>query len=128
MLNEHAIALTMGIFLVPGMFLYLFLDRTYQNRLDAVATGFVGGVQVSADYRTLLLYSRMVPIMLLAVTCFALWGVGFLLLARAVAHEDVRLLAHMGAFINAVAALGWLFIGGAQVVYCRSILRQSEAS
>ena len=125
--SEHAIALTMGIFLVPGMFLYLFLDRTYQNRMDAVATGFVNGVRVSAAYRVLLLYSRMVPIILLAVTCFVLWGVGFLLLARAVTDDDVRLLAYMGAFINAVAALGWLFIGGAQVVYCRSTLRQAEA-
>lgn len=124
--NEHAIALIMGIFFVPGMFLYLFLDRTYQNRLDAVATGFVNGVRVSAEYRVLLLYSRMVPIVLLAVTCFVLWGVGFLLLARAVTDEDVRLLAHLGAFINAVAAVGWFLIGAAQVVYCRSMLRHAE--
>jgi hypothetical protein len=125
--NEHAIALIMGIFFVPGMFLYLFFDRTYQNRLDAVATGFVGGVQVSAEYRVLLLYTRLVPIILVAVTCFALWGIGFLLLARTVTDEEVRLLAHIGVFINAGAAVGWLLVGAAQVFYCSSVLRQAEA-
>lgn len=125
--NEHAIALIMGIFFVPGMFLYLFLDRTFQNRLDAVATGFVGGIQVSAEYRELLLYSRLVPIILVAVTVLSVWGIGFLLLARSVTDEDVKLLAHIGVFINAGAAVGWLLIGAAQVFYCRSVLRQAKA-
>ena len=126
--NAHAIALMMGVFFVPGVFLYLFIDRTYQTRLDAVVTGFVGGVQVSADYRALLLYSRLVPIILLAVTCFTLWVIGFLLLAGAVTDEGVRLLAYIGAFISAGPAAGWLLIGAAHVAYCRSVVRQANAN
>jgi len=124
--NEHAIALIMGIFLVPGLFLYAFLDRNYQNRLDAVATGVVGGVQASAEYRALLLYTRLVPFLLLVVHGLIFWAIGLLLVARIVADEDVGLLAFIGVFLNAVAAIGWLVIGTAQVFYCRSVLRKAE--
>jgi len=126
MSNEHAIALIMGIF-IPGMFLYVFLDRTYQNRLDAVATGFVRGVRMSAKYRELLLYSRLLPFILVVVSPLVFWGIGMMLLARTVADEDVRLLAYIAVFLNACGAAGWLFIGTAQVFYFRSILRQAEA-
>jgi uncharacterized membrane protein YciS (DUF1049 family) len=125
--NEHAIALIMGIFFVPGMFLYVALDKAFQNRLDAVATGFVDGVQPSAEYRVLLLYNRLLPIILVAVAVFGVWGVGFLFLARTLTDESVRLLAHIGVFVNAGAAVGWLLVGGAQVFYCRAVLRQAEA-
>jgi hypothetical protein len=126
MSNEHAIALILGIF-IPGMLLYVFLDRTYQNRLDAVATGFVSGVQVSAKCRELLLYSRLLPFILVVVSPLVFCGIGMMLLARTVPDADVRLLAYIAVFLNACGAAGWLLIGFAQVLYFRSVLRQAKA-
>ena len=111
----------------PGYALYVFLDRTYQNRLDAVATGFVCGVQVSVRYRELLFYSRVLPFILVVVSPLFFCGIAMMLLARTVADGDIRLLAYIAAFLNACGAAGWLSIGAAQVVYFRSMLRQAEA-
>jgi hypothetical protein len=126
MSNEHAIALIMGLF-IPALLVYVFLDRTYQNRLDAVATGLVQGVRAPAKYRELLLYTRLLPFVAVVVSPLLFWGIGWMLLAREIVDEDIRLLAYLAVFVVACAAVGWLSLCTVQFFYFRSVLRQAEA-
>jgi len=116
----------MGIF-IPALLVYVFLDRTYQNRLDAVATGIVQGVRMPAKYRELLLYTRLLPFVAVVVSPLLFWGIGWMLLAREVGDEDVRLFAYLAAFLVACAAVGWLSLCTVQFFYLRSLVRQAEA-
>lgn len=126
MSNAHAIALIMGLF-IPAVLVYVLLDRTYQNRLDAVATGIAQGVQAPAGYRELLLYTRLVPFVAVVVSPLMFWGIGFLMLAEEIADGSARLLAYLAVFVIACAVLGWLSLCTVQFFYFRSLLRQAEA-
>jgi len=126
MSNAHAIALIMGLF-IPASLVYVLLDRTYQNRLDAVATGIAQRVQAPAGYRELLLYTRLVPFVAVVVSPLMFWGIGFLMLAEEIADGRARLLAYLAVFVIACAVLGWLSLCTVQFFYYRSLLRQAEA-
>ena len=126
MSNAHAIALTMGLF-IPALLVYALLDRSYQNRLDAVATGVVQGVQTPAGYRELLLYTRLLPFVAVVVSPLLFWGIGWLMLAEEFVDGSARLLAYLAVFVVACGAIGWLSLCTVQFLYLRSLLRQAEA-
>jgi hypothetical protein len=127
MSNEYGIALIMGLF-IAAMLVYVLLDRTYQNRLDAVASGFVQGVRAPAGYRELLLYTRLLPFVSVVVSPLLFCGIGWIMLAEEIADQGVRLLAYLAVFVVACAAVGWLSLCTVQFLYFRRLLRQAESN
>jgi hypothetical protein len=126
MSDSTAIFVMLALFF-GGMPVYAVLDRTYQNQLEAVATGMVRGVRVTASYRQFILYTRLIPFIGVVVSPLAFGAIGWMLLARELVDEDVRLAAQLAAYLHAAGVLGWLSLGTMQVFYFRSLLRQAEA-
>jgi predicted secreted protein len=125
MSDFYAVALIMALF-VPSCFVYVYLDRTLQDRYDAIATGVVRGVQVTGKYRQLLLYTRLLPAILVVVTIMSFWALGFLMLAENAGAEEARLFGYLAAFLVGWGVVGWIVLGGAVFFHLRSVSLQAE--
>jgi predicted secreted protein len=126
MSNFYAIGLIMALFIAAG-FVYVYLDRTLQDRYDAIATGVIRGVPVTVEYRQLLLYTRLLPAIVVVVSMLSFWALGCLLLARNTSGEEVRLFGYLAAFIISWGVVGWIVLGGAVFFHLRSMSLQAEA-
>jgi hypothetical protein len=120
------LAILVALF-IAAVFLYVRMDRWIQERYDAVETGLIGGVPMSAMYRRLYLNLRVMLPSAVLVISLGFLGFGWILLAEAIDSESARLLAYVGALVAAVTAFGWLVLTPFMYVHLASRVRQAEA-
>jgi hypothetical protein len=95
--------------------------------IDAVLTGIVEGVQVSAKQRTLKLFIMYLSQLGAIVGINVIVSFGFAQIGNSVSDAGVRTLAYLCSGVAAFGALSWLFLGPLYLVYCVRALRQAEA-
>lgn len=126
MSDLQAIGLITAVILF-GLFLYLYLDKWLEERVDTIVTGVVRGVTVSFEHRRMLLQTRLkflvvIQIFLQTLVCLALW-----LLGRTVRTDAVALYAYLGSFFFFTGALAWSVLFPSWYRYLTRVLQRAEA-
>lgn len=126
MSDVEAIGLITGVILV-GVFLYLYVDKWLEERVDTIVTGVVRGVVVSIEHRRMLLQTRLKFLVIIQIFLQALVSLGLWLLAGAVSNEGAALYAYLGSFFFFSAVLGWSVLFPSWYRYLARVLRQAES-
>lgn len=96
------------------------------SRGDTIATGVVRGVPIPAKHRR---YALQVHLVLDAGTLIVVEGVlaiGWLLVGGNASADDLKLLAYLVAFINAIGAIGWLVTLPTHCRHLAAVLCEAE--
>ena len=112
---------------IPHMFLYLAYEKWLQDRAEAISTGVVRGVSVSTKHRRMLVLNSWASAVFGWLGAQSVWTIGYLLLARSVDTEEVKLFVYLIAFFSVIGLLNWIYQAGAWYFHLRSELRQAEA-
>jgi hypothetical protein len=112
---------------VTSTFLILHVTRMANDMGDQIVTGFVGGHPIPATQRWLMLYSRWVAYVAVAVGVPFFLALAAAMMADHVGDADSRLLGYVAAFLLVLAGINWLIQGIVQFFSFRSLLRQAEA-
>jgi hypothetical protein len=126
MSNTATAGLAMALALLT-MAMYVYVDKWVQTQTDAVVSGVVRGVAVSAYYRRKGILVRWILIGAVQTLLQVVWGTAWWAFAENVDVEAVRLLAHMLCFIFFCSALIWLGYMPYWYYHLAAILRQAEA-
>jgi len=119
------VAILIALF-VAGAFVYVLMDRLIQGHYDAIETGVIRGVSMSIRYRRLLLTTRLVPAIFVLVFILSFIAIGYMLLAKSIDDEDVRLFAYLGVFLTSIGAFGWLVVASFVCIHLASRIREAE--
>ena len=109
-----------------NMFVYFRLDRRLSDAWAEIATGFIRGIPVSTKVRSQRLHGDWLFTLAAGIAFQAIFAVGWLLLARNVSTEEVKLFAYMIGFIALIGLLGWTLMSPFWYSYLRSVLREAE--
>ncbi len=112
---------------IANAFLFVFMDQWVNSRGDTIATGVVRGVRISARHRRYVLQVRLIlnAGTLIVVECVL--AIGWLLVAGNAGASDLKFLAYMLAFINAVGAIGWVATLPSHYRHLATVMREAEA-
>ena len=109
-----------------NMFVYFRLDRRLSDAWAEIATGFIRGIPVSTKVRSQRLHGDWLFTLAAGIAFQAIFAVGWLLLARNVSTEEVKLFAYMIGFIALIGLSGWTLMSPFWYSYLRSVLREAE--
>jgi hypothetical protein len=109
-----------------NMFVYFRLDRRLSDAWAEIATGVIRGVPVSTKVRSQRLHGDWLFTLAAGIAFQAIFAVGWLLLARNVSTEEVKLFAYMIGFIALIGLSGWTLMSPFWYSYLRSVLREAE--
>ena len=112
--------------ILGGTFLYFYVDRWMEERVDAIVTGVIRGVTVSVEHRRMLLQTRVKFLIVIIVFLLALVSCGLWLMGRAVSAQGVALYAYLGSFLFLSGALAWSALAFPWYRYLPDVLRQAE--
>jgi len=126
MSDFNAVAVITAVILVD-VFVYLYLDRWLEERVDTIVTGVVRGAPVPIEHRWTLLQLRLVFLLAMQIVLQGIVSLSLLLLGRYVNTEEVALLAYLGSFFAFTAVLGWTVMGPVLYFRLAKTLRQAEA-
>lgn len=112
---------------IANAFLFIFMDKWVDRNSDTISTGVVRGVSVSAKHRRYVLQIRLVLNAGTLVVVEGLLAIGWLLLGGNTSVDDLKLLAYLVAFINAVGAIGWLATLPTHYRHLAAVAREAEA-
>ena len=112
---------------IANAFLFVFMDQWVNSRGDTIATGVVRGVRISARHRRYVLQVRLIlnAGTLIVVECVL--AIGWLLVAGNAGASDLKFLAYMLAFINAVGAIGWVATLPSHYRHLATVMREAQA-
>jgi hypothetical protein len=111
----------------PHMFIYVLQDKWMQDRRDAVATGMVGDVRVSAKHRRLQLLYSWGGAVTAGVGFHLMMFIGWMMVASVASSEQAELLAYLFAFFTSVGVMNWIVQSPFWYSHLASVLRQAEA-
>jgi hypothetical protein len=126
MSDFSAVAVIIALLLVD-VFVYLYLERWFEERVDTIVTGVIRGVPVPIEHRWMLLQTRLVFLAAILILMQGMGSLGMLLLGRSVSTEEVALFAYLGSFFAFTAVVGWLLVIPFWFFRLARLLRQAEA-
>ena len=109
-----------------NMFVYFRLERRLSDAWAEIATGFIRGIPVSTKVRSQRLHGDWLFTLAAGIAFQAIFAVGWLLLARNVSTEEVKLFAYMIGFLALMGLSGWTLMSPFWYSYLRSVLREAE--
>ena len=112
---------------VASTFLIFYLARMTNELADQIVTGFIRDHPIPVTQRWLMLYSRWVGYVMVAVGVPLFLALAAATMADHVGDADSRLLAYLAAFLLVIAGINWLIQGIVQFISYRSLLRKTEA-
>jgi hypothetical protein len=126
MSNLHAVAIILTVATLVFVSV-IYASNWLGKHVDAVLTGVVEGVQVSARQRMLKLFIMYLSQLGATVGITLIVAFGYTLIANSVSDTGVRTLAYLCAGLAAFASLQWVVLGAWYLVHCIVALRQAEA-
>jgi hypothetical protein len=120
----------LGVMIALGIansFLVVLLDRWVHHRADGIVSGAFRGVGVPVTYRRRELQVGFVTNGGGLVSMEGVLAVAWVLLGRSTSVEELKLLAYLIAFLNAMMALGWALTLPTFYRHLASLVRQAEA-
>ncbi len=121
---------TLGGLLALGIangFLFVFMDKWVSDRGDTIVTGVIRGVRISAKHRRYVLQVRLILNAGALIVIEGVLGIGWLLVGGNASADDIKLLAYLVAFINAVGAVGWLATLPSHYRHLATVMREAQA-
>ena len=109
-----------------NMFVYFQLERRLSDAWAEITTGLIRGIPMSTKARSLRLHGDWLFALGAGIAFQAIFAVGWLLLARNVSAEEVKLFAYMIGFLALIALSGWTLMSPFWYSYLRSVLRQAK--
>jgi hypothetical protein len=126
MTNFAALAVMVALMIGNG-FLAVLLDRWVHHRADGIVSGVFRGVRAPVTHRRRELQVGFVTNGGGLVAMEAVLAVAWVLIGRDVRVEELKLLANLAAFLNAMMALGWSLTLPTFYRHLASLLREAEA-
>jgi hypothetical protein len=126
MSNFAATGLILGLF-VANAFLIVVLARWVNSVADTIVTGVVRGVRVPISHRRRILQVNFLTNASGYFAAAAAITIAWIVMGRSAAHEEVRWVAYLFAFPNAVGAAGWFVALPLYYRHLAAVLRQAEA-
>jgi phosphotransferase system glucose/maltose/N-acetylglucosamine-specific IIC component len=111
---------------IPGIAVFFWLTKLADDLGIRIETGVVNGIPLSTKYRELLLYQSWVTYAGGAVIVAALGAFLAVGIAISVSEDTAKTLAYATAVVCAIAALGWVTQGTAELLHYRSVLRETK--
>ena len=111
---------------IANAFLFVFMDKWVNSRGDTVATGVVRGVRISARHRRYVLQVRLILNAGTLIVVEGVLAIGWLLVAGNAGASDLKFLAYVLAFINAVGAIGWVATLPSHYRHLATVMREAE--
>jgi phosphotransferase system glucose/maltose/N-acetylglucosamine-specific IIC component len=111
---------------IPGIAVFFWLTKLADDLGIRIETGVVNGIPLSTKYRELLLYQSWVTYAGGAVIVAALGAFLAVEIAISVSEDTAKTLAYATAVVCAIAALGWVTQGTAELLHYRSVLRETK--
>jgi hypothetical protein len=121
---------TLGVMIalaIANSFLVVLLDRWVHHRADGIVSGAFRGVQVPVTHRRRELQVGFVTNGGGLVAMEGILAFAWVLIGKRAGVEELRLLANLIAFLNAMMALGWALTLPTYYRHLASILRQAKA-
>ena len=112
---------------IANAFLFVFMDKWVNSRGDTIATGVVRGVRVSVRHRRYVLQVRLILNAGTLIVVEGVLAIGWLLVGGNASADDLKLLAYLLAFINAVGAIGWLATLPTHYRHLAAVFREAES-
>ena len=112
---------------IANAFLFVFMDQWVNSRGDTIATGVVRGVRISARHRRYVLQVRLILNAGTLIVVEGVLAIGWLLVAGNAGASDLKFLAYVLAFINAVGAIGWVATLPSHYRHLATVMREAEA-
>ena len=112
---------------IANAFLFVFMDKWVNSRGDTIATGVVQGVRISARHRRYVLQVRLILNAGTLIVVEGVLAIGWLLVAGNAGASDLKFLAYVLAFINAVGAIGWVATLPSHYRHLATVMREAEA-
>jgi len=122
-----ALGMVMALF-VANVFLIVVLDRWLDALAETIVTGVVRGIPIPMTHRRRLLQVNFLTTASGTLGAEAVISIAWIVMGRHAAHEEVRLVAYLCAFPNAVAVGSWLFALPVYYRHLREILGNAEVS
>jgi hypothetical protein len=113
---------------VTSTFLILHVTRMINDLGDQIVTGFIRDHPIPATQRWLMLYSRWVAYVAVAVGVPLFLALAAAMMADHVGDADSRLLGYVAAFLLVIGGINWLIQGIVQFISYRSLLREAESN
>jgi len=112
---------------IANAFLFVFIDKWVTINDDTIASGVIRGVRISPKHRRYVLQVRFVLNSATLVVIEGTLALAWRLVGENVSADDLRMLAHLVAFINAVGAVGWLVALPIRYRHFAAVMREAEA-
>ena len=126
MTNLNGIVLITAIFM-PGMYIYLLLEKMRKERENEIVTGIVRGVAVSTGYRWFSLYTYWITPVCIQMGFTLTMIIVYLLMAENAGGDGAKLAAYAVLFFTSIGMLGSIALAAVGYVRLVSVLRQAEA-
>ncbi|NNE19213.1 MAG: hypothetical protein HKN10_12135 [Myxococcales bacterium] len=127
MSNLTAIAMIAAI-TIAGYFVFLGAERWTHERGDALATGLLRGVPMSAKHRWLLLFNNWLPNALGTTTFSLAIALALVAVAREVNDPFIGFVAYLCAIGFGMGFAFWLLLGTSWLVFYVSLLRETKTN
>jgi predicted secreted protein len=111
---------------IANAFLVIRIDKWVNDYTEIVLTGVVRGVRVPVGYRRRVLQTTLATNIAGQVGIASGLALGWILIGRGAAVEELQMLAYLFAFLNGVAALAWPLVFPFHYRYLESVLREAE--
>jgi len=112
---------------IANAFLIVALDRWVHHRADGIVSGAFRGVRVPVTHRRRELQVGFVTNGGGLVSVQGVLAIGWLLIGGNAGADDLKLLAYLVAFLNAVGAIGWALTLPTFYRHLAAVLREAEA-
>jgi hypothetical protein len=114
------------LILVGGQFSFFLSTAKLKQWVDDIAIGVIGGVSVSLRHRSMMLWNTWMPLNFFVGAYALLLALGIAVLAQDITNASARLLGYLIAGFSGLSFVGMIVLGGMQLVYLLSVLRESE--
>jgi hypothetical protein len=114
------------VILVGGQLSFFLSVARLKQWVDEIAIGVVGGVSVSLRHRSMMLWNTWMPLNFFVGTYALLLALGIAVLAQDITNASARLLGYLISGFSGLSFVGMIVLGGMQLVYLLSVLRESE--
>jgi hypothetical protein len=118
-----AVVVALGI---ANAFLFVFMDKWVVSRSDAIASGAIGGFPSPVKHRRYRLRAQIVVNSGAVIGVEAILAFGWMLIGRNSGSGGIQMFAYLFAFLDALAAIGWLATLPTHYGYLSSIVREAE--
>jgi hypothetical protein len=126
-MSDFAGLTVISFFGVLGFSLFFHMSTRTNDMGTVIHTGVVDNTPLSIEQRWFMLY-RYATHGTAVVACGVFLALAQVQFANYVDDANVKLLAHLAAFLAAVGGFGWLVQGAATLFKYQSLLRRAEAS